>query len=467
MSFALLQRAALLLAALALNGGAETVSTNYVLKVAAARPGAIYKTGEPVAFCIKLLLDKQPVNDAEVQWTITKDGVPPTASGKAKLSAGSATVSGRLDEPGFLLCRAVFTGPGKVSRAALAGAAVDPLQIKPSLPAPADFDEFWAAQKRKLADVPINARLTPVKSAVASVECFDLQAGSVGAPVSGYFARPAGAKPKSLPAILTVHGAGVRGSNLGAAAGWAKEGLLALDINAHGIPNGKPAEFYAALGQGELKEYTRRGRESRETVYFLGMFLRLVRAIDFLTAQAEWDGRTVVVHGTSQGGYQSLVAAGLDPRVTFFAAGVPAGCDHTGCAVGRVNGWPKFIPTGEKPDPKVLEAVRYYDAVNFAARTKAAGIVTVGFIDTTCPPTSVYAAFNAVAGRKEIFNDLPTGHANSPQAVAAMRRAILGHVAAKTKAARRQIQGFSFRAGRVTQVLPATATHESQNWRHT
>ncbi|MBM3888927.1 MAG: acetylxylan esterase [Verrucomicrobia bacterium] len=412
-------------------------STNYVLSVTADRPGAIYKKGETVTFTIKLLHDKQPVSDADVSWILTKDGVPPTTNGKAKLAGGTATVTGKLDEPGFLQCRVGFAGPDKLSRVALGGAAIDPLQIKPSLPVPDDFDAFWAGQKKKLAAVPVNPRLTPEKSPVQGVDCFDLQADCVGAPVSGYFARPAGAKPKSLPAILLVHGAGVRSSSLGAAAGWAKEGLLALDINAHGIPNGKPEQFYTDLRNGELKEYTRRGRESRDTVYFFGMFLRLVRALDFLTAQPEWDGRTVVVHGSSQGGYQSLVAAGLDPRVTFFAAGVPAGCDHTGYAAGRVNGWPKFIAPGEKPAPNVLEAVRYYDAVNFAARTKAAGIVTVGFIDTTCPPTTVYAAYNALRGKKQIFNDVPSGHRNSPQASEAMRQAILAHVEAMKKQAPR------------------------------
>jgi len=424
----------ILIALIALASTWASASTNYTLSVTTDRPDAIYKQGETVTFTIKLLLDKQPVDDAMVSWIISKDGVPPTTSGKAKLAGGSAIVTGKLDEPGFLQCRASFAGPNKLVRFALGGAAIDPLQIKPSMPVPADFDEFWAAQKKKLAAVPVNPRLTPVKSPAKDVDCFDLQADSVGAPLSGYFARPASAKPKSLPIILTVHGAGVNSSSLGGSAGWAQKGLLALDINAHGIPNGKPAQFYADLRGGELKEYTRRGRESRETIYFLGMFLRLVRALDFLTAQPEWDGRTVVVQGSSQGGYQSLVAAGLDPRVTFFAAGVPAGCDHTGFKAGRVNGWPKFIATGETPPPNVVEAVRYFDSVNFVTRTKAAGIVTVGFIDTTCPPSSVYAAYNAVAGKKQVHRDVAAGHTNTPQATVAMQKAILAHVAAMKKA---------------------------------
>jgi len=226
-----------------------------------------------------------------------------------------------------------------------------------------------------------------------------------------------------------VQGAGVRSSNLAGTVGWAKDGFLAMDINAHGIPNGKSDQFYTDLANGKLKNYPAQGRESRDTVYFLGMFLRVVRAIDFLTAQPEWDGRTLIVHGSSQGGAQSFVAAGLDRRVTFFAAGVPAMCDHTGMVVGRVSGWPKLVPTSldGKPDPRVLEAARYYDAMNFATRTKASAIVTVGFIDPTCPPTSVYAAYNVLKGKKEIFNDPPSTHAVSPAAREAMRQAILMH----------------------------------------
>jgi len=409
-------------------------SNSLVLTVSTDRADAIYRQGETVKFTIQLLRDGKPADDAEVQWTITKGGVPPSQSGRAKLSHGTATVTGKLDEPGFLQCRATFQGTNRLARTAVAGAAIDPLLIKPSLPVPADFDEFWAAQKKQLAEVPVNARLKPVKSPATNVDCFDLQADSVGAPVSGYFARPVGAKPGSLPIILTVHGAGVRSSSLSGAAGWATRGFLALDINAHGLPNGQPEGYYTNLASTELKDYRNRGRESRDTVYFRGMFLRLVRAIDFLTAQPEWNGRALIVHGSSQGGAQSIVAAGLDPRVTFFAAGVPAMCDHTGVAAGRVNGWPKFLANPpEQPDAKVVEAVRYYDAMNFATRTKAPGILTVGFIDTTCPPTSVYAAYNALAGPKQIFNDPPSTHAVSAKAGDAMRQAILAHVGKMTK----------------------------------
>lgn len=422
-------------AAAAKKAVAAKPATPYALTVATDHPDALYHQGETITYTIKLTLDQKPVDGAEVAWVTTKDGVDPKRSGKVTVAAGTATVTGKLDEPGFMQCRVTFTTPEKVALDAIAGAGIDPLQIKPSLPVPDDFDAFWDAQKKKLAAVPMNPKLTPAKSSAENIEVFDVKVDCLGAPVSGYFARPKGAKAKSLPIVLTLHGAGVRSASWTGPDSWAKQGFLAMDINAHGLPNGQPDSFYDQLANGELKDYRARGAESRDTVYFLGMFLRVIRAIDFLTAQPEWNGRTVVATGSSQGGFQTLFAAGIDSRVSFFAAGVPAGCDHTGFLVGRVNGWPKFFPTGTDAQGKenVLAAVRYFDNVNFATRIKVPGLVTVGFIDTTCPPSSVYAAYNAIRTPKQIFNDPPSPHHMSDAASAAVKAAILKHAKTQEK----------------------------------
>ena len=397
------------------------------LKVSADRADAIYKTGETATFTIEAALDGKPVSDDQVSCVFSKDGWQPQPSQNVTLKDGKATITGKLDEPGFLLLR---TTSGKTT--VLAAAAFDPLQIKPSLPVPDDFDQFWTAQKAELAKVPVKSTMTPVKGPAKGVDAFDVQVDCLGKPVSGYYGRPQNAKPKSLPAILFVHGAGVRSANLGSTSWSEREGgMLSFDINAHGIPNGKPAEFYTALTEGELKDYRSFGRSDREQSYFKGMFLRLDRAIDFLAAQPEWDGKTIIVYGSSQGGYQAFAAAGIDPRVTFFCAGVPAGCDHTGNAVNRINGWPKLVPNDAqgKPDAAVTQASRYVDCVNFAARAKCKGaVVTVGFIDTTCPATSVYAAYNALTIPKAIHADVAVGHTNSPAASQFMQEAVFKHV---------------------------------------
>lgn len=396
-----------------------------VLKAATDRPNAMYRAGEGVRFTIQS-------SDAvlkSVKVILSQDGWKPQPPKDVALEGGRGVLEARLEGPGFLQARVSAAG---LSGAVLAAAACEPEKIPPSMTAPDDFDAFWAAQKAALAKVPAKAALAPVATTVKGTEAFDVQVDCLGGkPASGYFGRPKGAKPKSLPAVLLVHGAGVRSSNPGSVS-WAANGggMLSFDLNAHGIPNGKPAEFYTALQNGELKDYRIIGNKDREQCYFRGMFLRLVRAIDFLTAQPEWDGRTVIVYGSSQGGFQAFAAAGLDERVSFICAGVPAGCDHTGSQMDRISGWPKIVTNGPdgKPDPAALQTSRYFDCVNFARRCHAKGaVVTVGFIDTTCPPTSVYAAYNALTIPKRIHGDVLAGHTNTPDASKFMLEAALAH----------------------------------------
>jgi len=413
-----------LTAALSLSAQTPTL----VLKAVTDRPLALYKVGETARFDITVTQDGKPLPKGQVVCTLSKDGVEPKRTETLAVQDGKASLTGTLSEPGFLLLR--VDAPGQ-KVFAQAGAGFDPQTIQPSLPVPEDFDRFWAAQKAALGQVEMKSTLTPITSPVPGVDAFDAQVTCLGAPVSGYYGKPKEAKAKSCPAILFVHGAGVSGSSLGALAWSAREGgMLSMDINAHGLPNGKPKAFYDEQAKGPLNGYRFIGRADREQCYFKGMFLRVIRALDFLTAQPEWDGKTLIVYGGSQGGFQAFAAAGLDERVTFFCASVPAGCDHTGIMAGRVNGWPKLVTiTDGKPVEAELQTARYFDNVNFASRAKCRGAaVTVGFIDTVCPPTSVYAAYNSLTVPKNILNMPLTGHKSSTEATQFLTEAALAHV---------------------------------------
>lgn len=421
---------ALLVSVVRLFAAAPSAAAGYELKVSTDRADQVYHRGATVTFTVTLLRDGKPVAGPEAKWSITKDGVPLNRAGAATIPAAGLVLTASLDEPGFLHCLVETTPPGTPKLTARGAAAIDPLEIKPSLPAPADFDAFWAAQKKQLAATPANLRLTPVTSPVAGLECFEVQADTgVGRGLSGYLARPVGAKPKSLPAIVLAHGAGVTTSRLPTAVKWAQDGFVALDFNANGLPNGQPREFYAALQAGELKEYYLQGRESRDTMCLRGIFFRLLRALDAVAAQPEWDGRRIVALGRSQGGGQAIAAGGLDPRVTYVSAEIPTFCDHTGIAINRINGWPRLIPNGTAaPDPRVVEAVRYYDAVNFASRIRAQVFFTVGFIDHICPPTGIYAAFNQLQTEKDIWTHFDTGHVSRPDYEARVRDEVLTYI---------------------------------------
>lgn len=400
------------------------------------RPDAVYKVGDEVKFLIHATADGKPATSGTVTYVLNEDGINTLSTGSVELGEEPSVVVGKMAKPGFLRCIVTYQPQDKDGKntakpvGAMAGAAVSPERIEMSLPVPHDFDEFWTVQKKKLAKMPMEAKLTPVDSGSDKMECFDVQINCPGgAPVSGYFGRPQGAKPKSLPAILWVHGAGVRSSSLGNAKKAGRLGMLSMDINAHGIPNGRPASYYKELYRGKLKSYWNQGREDRETCYFVGMYLRLMRAIDFLASQPQWDGKTFIVVGHSQGGAQALAAGGLDERVTFIASGVPAVCDHSGGVIGRIAGWPKIVPNGPdgKPDAKVVEAVRYIDCVNLATRAKADAIMSVGFIDVICPATTCYAAYNQLRGKKQVVNEPKMGHAAPARIQKAFEKAFRAH----------------------------------------
>jgi cephalosporin-C deacetylase-like acetyl esterase len=422
---------------LTLNATAHLLAAEpaYSVRVVTDRDDALYRIGDEATFLITVSRGKGRVTEGSVSFVVDDFLAGGKAAGLPEGSvplgdeAARVSVKGRRSE--FLRCQVTYKpADGKAIRS-VAAAGFSPEKIGLSLPVPDDFDAFWADQKSLLARIPLDPILTSVKHADVSIECYDVEVQCLGgAPVSGYYSKPKDAKEKSLPAVLWVHGAGVRSSSLSNAAKGAAAGMLSMDINAHGIPNGKPGTFYSALSSGKLSGYRHAGRKSRDTVYFRGMYLRLVRAIDFLAAQPEWDGETLAVIGHSQGGGQSLVAGGIDDRVTLIAPGVPAICDHSGQAAGRINGWPKLVPNGPdgKPDPKILRASQYVDAVSFATRCRAEAIMSVGFIDATCPPSSCYAAYNALRGKKSVINEPLMGHAAPAHIQAAFFTRILEHV---------------------------------------
>jgi cephalosporin-C deacetylase-like acetyl esterase len=185
----------------------------------------------------------------------------------------------------------------------------------------------------------------------------------------------------------------------------AAEGWLVLDIQAHDLPTDEPESFYQEQFAGPLKNYWAIGNDQRETSYFLRMYLSCHRAAEYLTRRADWDGKTLVVMGGSQGGQQALVTAGLHPKITAALAVVPAGCDMLGPEAGRAPGWPHWYSNveGGKNPQSVREASRYFDVANFTRRIKCPVLVGLGLMDEVCPPAGILAAVNQISAPKEVI----------------------------------------------------------------
>ena len=383
---------------------AAAVPADPKIEVSPDVESGVYEPGKPATWAIRVAAGAEPAS-GKITYAVRQGGLTEIDKGSVELKEGRASVTATRATPGVLLLEVRYRPEGAVKDlVAAGGAAFAPEKIAPSTPPPDDFDAFWKEKVAELAAVPMNAVLTPVDVGDPKVEYYKVTMDNIrGRKIHGQLAKPAG--KSGLPALLQVQWAGVYGLHRDWVLGHARNGWLSFNIEAHDLPIDESAEFYKEKAAKELNDYPGIGNESRETSYFLPMFLSCHRAVQFLTERADWDRKALVVHGGSQGGYQAIVTAGLHPAVTAFAANVPAGCDHTGKQAGRLPGWPNWASrTWQKKDgAKMLEASRYFDAMNFAPRAKCPALVGVGLIDAACPPEGVLAAVNQLKGPKKVI----------------------------------------------------------------
>lgn len=414
----------LLAAALVLTG-ADWKMSDFQFRFKTDRADAIYNAGDEVCFSGNVLVKGKNPEKMTVRCQVIRDGYKVLKSEKIQLSEKPIVFTVKFDRPGWIrLLVEVLDEQGKVLRIGNrqvqggVGAMADPEKIVPGAAEPADFDAFWAAKRAELDKVPVKALRVPFAPENGKYfNCWDIKVDCAGGmPVSGYLCIPKGAKPKSLPVAVRFHGAGVRSAN----AVLYYRGLIVLDVNAHGIENGKDAAFYSDLQKKDLNNYHARNKLDRNKGYFVGMFMRVMRALDYVKTLPEWDGKTLIVFGGSQGGAQSLAAAALDKDVTHCIAGVPALCDQGGVLAERSAGWPQFVSwfrIGKmtEEDRAVLPEVAYVDCAYMARRIKAKTYIGTGFMDYVCAPTSVFAAYNNIpAGTEKDIVTTPDKAHNAP-----------------------------------------------------
>jgi cephalosporin-C deacetylase len=280
------------------------------------------------------------------------------------------------------------------------GAAVAPVKLGLAAPRPPDFDAFWDAKLAAQAKVPINPSMTPIQSDIPGVEESMFALDAMGSKVHGYVAKPA--REGRFPAIVQLQYAGIYALDPHWAAQRASDGWLVINVDAHDKLPSDPA--------GDIpKSYVAVGNTDREKSYFLHMYLRDSRALDYLLTRPDWDGKTVVLIGGSQGGQQSLALAGLRPeKITAVLVCVPAGADTNGDLHGRKSGFPNW----PSDDPKAMATALYFDPVNFASRIKAPVMAGIGFIDTVSPPAGIWTALNQIAGPAEPLPLIESEHDN-------------------------------------------------------
>ncbi len=398
------------------------------VRVAPDRGDWTYEPGQPVSFQITVVRDGHVVSGAQVTYQVGPEMMPSSISKTEVLGASGLVVSGgTMKEPGFLRCIATVEVDGRTYRG-LGTAGFKPEAIRPTTDDPADFEAFWAAGKQDLAKLPLDAQLTFLPDySTPTVETYHVSLQNVGPQNIGMTGAPSRlygilCLPKGdgkYPAVLSVPGAGVRAYR--GMLNLAQKGIITFQIGIHGLPVILDAAVYDSLSRGALANYPTFGLDDKTRYYYRRVYLGCVRANDFLTSLPKWNGRDLAVTGGSQGGALSIVTAALDPRVKGLAAYYPALSDVTGYLQNRAGGWPHMFRSsgeGSHRSPDKIATSKYYDVVNFARRVKVPGLYSWGYNDETCPPTSMYSAYNVIPGPKSLLLALETGHNTTPEQAA-------------------------------------------------
>lgn len=396
---------------------AQPVEQNVKLVIGPDHPNWVYKVGEPVNFSVAVIQYGNPLPNVKIVYEFGPEKMNPEKRDSLQLSGGMTTIeAGTMKVPGFYRLAVTAEVNGK-KYSNLATVGFDPEQIKPAAANPDDFLQFWNNAKSDLAKIPMDARMTllPERSTEkVNVYHVNIQNFRIGSRLYGILCVPK--KPGKYPALLRVPGAGIRPYNGDVAT--AEKGVITLEIGIHGVPLIMDPIVYTNLSLGALSGYQAFNLEDRDRYYFKRVYMGCVRANDFLTSLPEFDGNTLGVTGGSQGGALSIITAALDPRVKFLGAFYPALSDLTGFMIGRAGGWPHLfnkdnVNTGSTPDK--VKTTGYYDVVNFARQLKVPGMYSWGFNDVTCPPTSMYAAYNVITAPKSLFLAVETGHWTYPE----------------------------------------------------
>ena len=281
---------------------------------------------------------------------------------------------------------------------------------RPAVSEPADLDAFWAdtlADARRIGGAP---EAVPVEPALPNVDVWDVTfPGFGGDPIKAWYSRPAGTSD-DLPVVVQFQGYnGGRGLSFEhtfwPSAGYAH---LMMDTRGQGSGWGGGGDTPDPGGSAPAQPgYMTRGVLDPSQYFYRRVFTDAARAVDAARALPGVDASRTIVAGISQGGGVAIAAAALVPDLVAALVDVPFLC-HYRRAVAVVDSDPygeitRYLSVHRDHTDRVFETLSYFDGATLAKRALAPAIFSVALMDDTCPPSTVFAAYNAWGGSdKEI-----------------------------------------------------------------
>ncbi|HHE71051.1 MAG TPA: acetylxylan esterase, partial [Chloroflexi bacterium] len=159
-----------------------------------------------------------------------------------------------------------------------------------------------------------------------------------------------------------------------------------------------------------------------EKLLYRSIFLDTAQLADIVMSMPEVDADRVGATGGSQGGALTVACMSLEPRIKRAAPVFPFLSDYKRVwemdqdkdAYAELREYfRRFDPTHERED-EIFTALGYIDVQHLAPRTKAEVLWFTGLMDTICPPSTQFAAYNKLTCPKSMVIYPDFGHEGLP-----------------------------------------------------
>ncbi len=363
-----------------------------------------YSCGETICFEIYAKDHYNNVHCQYIHWELQGD------DGKVSKGIGSCesskplVIKTTLGRPGFvhLICKA-YTKDGVLDSSFEvldAGAAAEVEKIDYSDTIPQDICQYWEKIGKMIYDFPVELVYKKEIKAKQGFKAYDIRIKTPeGRNASGILTMPL--KEGEFPLRVGFRGYSV----VGAAAEFCEDTICAC-FNAHGIENNISEIELEQKYFPELDGYGFKDDENQSnmTTYWRSVMIRNLIAVKYLKTLDNWDGKTLIVSGGSQGALQATTVAAHTQGVTYLEIGVPWFCNLNAENNGYLAGW----------RPKFCEGLRYFDTVAQGQFVKCPVKITAGLGDYICPPSSVMALYNSIKTLKTITFTQASTHGYVP-----------------------------------------------------
>lgn len=294
-------------------------------------------------------------------------------------------------------------------------------EYKPELTRQKDFRSFWDGTLDELKKVPLEYRLEPYSYPAKGVKVYNIRyKGFNHAEIEGWLVVPDRAGPH--PGLVLFHGYN-----------WAFDGKLHDTVNMalHGYAclqilvrgqQGLSVDNVVST-HGNPAGWLTKGILNPNDYYYKAVYMDAVRGVEILASLDFTDEKRIGLMGGSQGGGLTIATAALSDIP------VVAVCDFPFLA--NFERAIDIAPTGpyseineffrRYSDSRIEEQARrtlsYFDVMNHAPDVNCFTFMTIGLVDQTTPPSTVFAVFNHLACEKKSSIWRYFGHENIPGAV--------------------------------------------------